>query len=138
MPKVTKIRDVNRFMLMVMVIGLWVSGCTAATERLHPQFPVYRQAMGTMLVLVPDISIFEVMPDGGRIYQESSSHQAQRMAQQAIEEQLKDRRFLVQPVDADTVPEGEMTSIRSLFRSVNRAIQLHTIGPQVFPSKKAA
>lgn len=136
MPIVQKIEKFTRLVLTAMVIGIFVSGCTAATERLHPQFPVYRHDMGAMLVLVPEIGIFEIMPDGSRIYQETRSHAAQRFAKQAIVDQLQDRRFVVHPVDADTLPAIEMTGIHSLFRSVNRSIQLHTIGPQVFSSKK--
>ncbi|BBO67591.1 hypothetical protein DSCA_15210 [Desulfosarcina alkanivorans] len=138
MQKNTRVRNVYRFMLMAMVIGLWLSGCSAATERMHPRFPDYRQTMGTMLVPVPEIGIVEKMPDGSRIYEEASSHEARRIAQQAIVKQLRNRRFRALPVDADSLPEDEMASIRSLFRSVNRSIQLHTIGPQVFPSQKAA
>jgi hypothetical protein len=133
---VPRIEKFTSFMLMAMVIGLFVSGCTAATERVHPRFPVYRHDMGEMLVLAPEIGIFEIMPDGSRIYQETRSHAARRFAKQAIVDQLRDRRFGVHPIDADTLPASEMAGLHSLFRSVNRSIQLHTIGPQVFPSKK--
>jgi hypothetical protein len=65
-------------------------------------------------------------------------HSSQRIAQQAIIEHLQDRRFVVHAIDNDTMSASEMISIFSLFRSVNRSIQLHTIGPQVFPAKKTA
>ena len=133
---VTKTGIFTRSMLMTLVIGLFLSGCTAATERQHPRFAGYRQTMGVMLVLIPEIGIFEQLPDGSRMVQEARSQDAQQMAQEAIVSQLRDRRFVVHTADADTMSTGEMTSIRPLFRSINRSIQLHTIGPQVFPSKK--
>jgi hypothetical protein len=138
MPIVSKTEKYYRFILVAMAIGLCVSGCTAATERLHPQFSDYRHDMGVMLVLVPEIGIFEKMPDGSRMYQETRSIDSQRLAQQAIIEYLQDRRFVVHAINNDTMSTSEMISIFSLFRSVNRSIQLHTIGPQVFPAKKTA
>lgn len=138
MPPNPQIGKTCRFMLMAMLIGLFVAGCTAATERLHPQFPAYRHAMGVMLVLDPEIGIYEKLPDGSRMYHEAHSHDAQRIAQQAIVRQLRDRQFSVLTVNADTLAPGEMMSIASLFRSVNRSIQLHTFGPQHFPAKITA
>lgn len=136
MPQPSTIAKNCRSMLMAIVFGLFLSGCTAATERMHPQFSEYRHAMGVMLVPVPEISIFEIMPDGSRLYHEARSRDARRMAQQALARQLRARQFSVLTVEADNNPTGEMTGVVSLFRSVNRSIQLHTFGPQVFPAKK--
>lgn len=124
-----------RCMLLSMLIGFFVSGCTVATERLHPQFPDYRQTMGVMLVLDPEIDIYENFPDGSRMFHEVYSNDSQRAAQQAIVRELQERQFSVLTVNPDTVPPGEMISIAALFRSVNRSIQLHTFGPQLFPTK---
>ena len=135
---VTKTGIFNHSMLMIMAIGFLLSGCTAATERLHPRFAGYRQTMGVMLVLIPEIGIVEQLADGSRMLLEDRSRDARQMAQDAIITQLQDRRFVVRTVDADTMSTGELTSIRPLFRSVNRSIQLHTIGPQVFSPKKAS
>ncbi len=137
MPPSPKITDTCRCMLLTMLIGLFVSGCTVATERLHPQFPAYRQTMGVMLVLDPEIGIYENFPDGSRMFHEVYSNDAQRAAQQAIVRELQERQFSVLTVNPDTVAPGEIMSIAALFRSVNRSIQLHTIGPQLFPTKNS-
>jgi len=127
-----------RSLLVWLAVVLSVSGCTSAIHRLHPEFPSYQQTMGKMVVLVPDISIYEQLPDGSRLLDQAHSHEARKAAQEAIVRQLQNRHYQVLPLDIDSLPSGETDSVRSLFRSVNRSIQLHTIGPQLFPTKKAA
>ncbi len=117
------------------LIGLFVSGCTCTSERLHPHFPDYRQHMGVMLVLVPEIGIFEQLPDGSRLFQDIQSQEAQRNAQQSIARQLEERHFRVQKADTRMMQSSELLAVTSLFRSVNRSIQLHTFGPQPYPAK---
>lgn len=128
----------RRFILMVGLIGLYVTGCTYTSERLHPEFPSYRHTMGVMLVLVPEIGIFEQMPDGSRLFQDIQSQEAQRNAQQSIVRQLEARHFTVQTANTRMMQSSELLSVTSLFRSVNRSIQLHTFGPQLYPSKLSA
>lgn len=127
----------HRIFLAALLAGFILMGCTAATQRLHPRFKEYRHPMGAMLVLAPDIGIFEKMPDGSSIYQDTLSHDAREVAQQAITGQLQQRHFKVITADTDSLETDDIKAIASLFRSVNRSIQLHTIGPQVFPEKKS-
>ena len=125
----------GRSILLGLLISLFISGCTYTSERFHPQFPSYRQSMGTMLVLVPEIGIFEQLPDGSRLFQNIQSQDAQRHAQQSIVQQLQARHFNVQAADPQMMQLPELRSVTSLFRSVNRSIQLHTYGPQPYPAK---
>ena len=94
--------------------------------------------MGTMLVLVPEIGIFEQLPDGSRLFQDTQSQEAQRNAQQSIVRQLQERHFTVKTADTRIMQLPELLSVTSLFRSVNRSIQLHTFGPQIYPAKLSA
>ena len=128
----------SRSFLMMALIGFLVSGCTYSSERLHPQFPSYRQTIGVMLVLVPEIGIFEQMPDGSRLFQDIQSQKAQREAQQSIVRQLEDRHFTARIADTRMMQSSDLLSVTSLFRSVNRSIQLHTFGPQLYPAKVSA
>ena len=131
-------RSILMMGLMVSLIGLFITGCTYTSERVHPQFPGYRQTMGVMLVLVPEIGIFEQMPDGSRLFQDIESQEAQRQAQQSIARQLEARHFTVQTADTRMMQSSELLAVTSLFRSVNRSIQLHTFGPQLYPDKLSA
>lgn len=94
--------------------------------------------MGVMLVLVPEIGIFEKMPDGSRLFQDIHSRKAQHSVQDSLVQQLQQRHFTVQAADARMMESSEILDIRSLFRSVNRSIQLHTFGPQPYPAKLSA
>ena len=127
-----------RSILMVMLIGLCVYGCTNPSARLHPQFTNFRQPMAVMLVALPEIRILEQMPDGSRLFNAEKSRQAQHEAQKAIIQQLKARHFTVRSADAEIMQQLESSGVTSLFRSVNRSIQLHTYGPQIFSEKIAA
>jgi hypothetical protein len=135
MQSLLKMIGFSRFPFLVALIALFVSGCTCSSERLHPHFPNYRQSMGVMLVLMPEIGVFEQLPDGSRLFQDIRSQEAQRHAQQSIGRQLEARRFRVKTADTRLMRSSEVLSVTSLFRSVNRSIQLHTFGPQPYPAK---
>ncbi len=126
----------NRSILILIV--LFLSGCAYTSERLHPQFPSYQRTMRVMLVLVPEIGLFEQIPDGSRLFQDIQSQEAQRSAQQSIVRQLQSRHFTVQTADAEMMQSNELVGVIKLFRTVNRSIQLHTFGPQPFPTKISA
>lgn len=119
------------------LIGAFLSGCTTFSQH-HPQFQRYRQPMGVMLMLPPEIAIFEQLSDGSRLYREEFSQRAQRGVQASIIEQLGARRFAVKTVDPDTMKRPAYADVVSLFRSVNHSIQLHTLGPQPYPGKRKA
>jgi hypothetical protein len=138
MHNIPKMAVFDRSILVAILFGLLISGCSYAPERLNPQLSTDRQPMGVMLVLVPEIGILEQMPGGGQLVQDIQSHEAQRIAQRSIVAQLRKRHFRVQAADARIMQQPEIKSITSLFRSVNRSIQLHTFGPQIFPAKLKA
>lgn len=138
MTPVFRITNICRSLLVLLVLGLSLSGCTAAIERRHPQYSRYRHGMQKILVLVPEISIYEQLQDGSRLFDQELSHEARRFAQQAMVRQLQNRHYSVLPLDADSMSTRDIQSVLSLFRSVNRSIQLHTIGPQLFPAKRAS
>lgn len=138
MISVFSITNMGRSLLVWLLIGLSLSACTAAIERLHPQFARYRQGMKTMLVLVPEISIYELLTDGSRLFDPLHSHEVRQAAQEAIARQLQNRHYSVLLLGTDSMSTIDIQSLLALFRSVNRSIQLHTIGPQPFPAKKAA
>lgn len=132
------ILNLGRSVPLLILIAIFLTGCTFASVRLHPEFSSFRQSMAVMLVLPPEIGVFEKMPDGSRLYQDIQSREAQDKAQLYIVQDLQARGFSVKTVDAATMRQPDYASIASLFRSVNRAIQLHTLGPQPFPAKLSA
>jgi hypothetical protein len=87
---------------------------------------------------LPEIVLVEQMPDGSRLFQDPQSRSAQITAQASIVQNLQARHFTVQTADARMMNTPEMLSVISLYRAVNRSIQLHTFGPQIYPSKLSA
>ena len=138
MPNHQKMRIFACWVLTIALIGFSVLGCTATPERYHPEFSRYRKSMDTLLVLAPEIAIFEQMPDGSRLFRDIQSREAQGTALQSIVNELSRRHFTVHTADDAMMRMPEIRSVASLFRSVNRSIQLHTFGPQIYPSKLGA
>ena len=122
--------------LMVLLIVLLLIGCSTSSERYHPQYAVYRQTIQRVLLLPPEINIFAENPDGNLLWQNGASQAAQRYIQQAVAQTLAAHQFSVRMADAEMIGRSDVHNVKALFRSVNRAIQLHTYGPQLFPTKQ--
>lgn len=117
------------------LVCLMCIGCTHSAEQRHPRFNDYRQTMTTLLVLMPEISVVESLPDGTYFKQNEVSQDLQHAAQNAIVEHLIQKGFGISRVPPETMERPDVRSVTSLFRSVNRSIQLHVFGPQIFPAK---
>ncbi len=124
-----------RTIICMLLMGLLFAACSHAPNRTHPQFSTYHQSMTELLVLVPEIDIFEKMPDGSCLLHDVESKKSRRQAQDAISGQLVARRFAVEKANDGLMQTSEVKDVTSLFKSVNRAIQLHVFGPQPFPVK---
>lgn len=119
----------------LLLISLLVSSCAFQSERIHPQFSNHCQSMDVMLVVQPEVRIYKEMPDGSRLYQERISLEAQHNAQASIIREFENQAFTVQTMEAFRPSNEDLSEVAMLFRSVNRSIQLHTFGPQIYPTK---
>lgn len=104
-------------------------------ERKHPHFKTYRHAIIKLLVLEPEINVFEPLPDGAQLKYIDISQHLQSAAQNAIANHLAQKGFAVSKACPDALKNPTISSVTTLFRAVNRSIQLHTFGPQIFPGK---
>lgn len=126
-----------RSILLVAALLFWLAGCASSTDRRHPEFNHRIQAIRTLCLLSSDIIVFEELPDG-RLQQRSKRSEAARVfVQQALVAELTARNFRVSTYPADAANcAGELQEVLDLYRAVNRSIQLHTFGPEVFTVKK--
>jgi hypothetical protein len=126
-----------RSILLVAALLFWLAGCASSTDRRHPEFNHRIQAIRTLCLLSSDIIVFEELPDG-RLQQRSKRSEAARFfVQQALVAELTARNFRVSTYPADAANcAGELQEVLDLYRAVNRSIQLHTFGPEVFTVKK--
>jgi hypothetical protein len=118
-----------------LVCAVILMGCNYASERIHPDYADYRQQIRRVLVLPPEIGIFEETVKGSMAWQVEKSRSAQQMAFKSVVGMLSDNNYTVKSTGLSASQNEEIQSIKKLFRSVNRSIQLHTYGPQIYPSK---
>ncbi|MDA8141511.1 MAG: hypothetical protein M0036_22945 [Desulfobacteraceae bacterium] len=111
------------------------AGCAAAPERRHPDYSSYIQNLHTVLVLSPEVNLFEEMSDGKVMPYEEGSQEARAQIQRALKGRLEAKHVAVKTAEASLAEDNDAVSVQRLFRAVNRSIQLHTYGPQFFPAK---
>lgn len=121
--------------LFAIVLSLLTINCSLSPNRYHHDYPRHRAAIERILVLPPEIDLIAVASDGRPMRQDTPSRRAVDLTRQAVAQTLARRGFDVRAVDDDLLKTKAAVSLRSLYRNVNRAIQLHAYGPQVFPAK---
>ncbi len=112
-----------------------LTACGHTPERHHPLYTELMPSIRKILVLPPEINMFENLADGNRVRLEAGRHAAVQDMQQAVIRSLRDKRFIIEVADRAVMAAPETQSVQSLFRAVNHSIQLHTYGPQLFPMK---
>jgi hypothetical protein len=130
--------DTTRFskaICALLLTGLFMAGCSYTSERYHPDYHAKRKQIHRLLVLYPEINIVEELADGAMIREMEKSRDAREAAFKAVAQVLGGKRYLVRTADPEAMDNTEVRDVQTLFRSVNRAIQLHTYGPQLYPEK---
>jgi hypothetical protein len=116
-------------------VGTAPAGCSHSPDRYHPNYNAHRPAIARLLIMPPEIDLFTTLPDGKLIRQETQSEGAGLRTQDALTDVLSAHRLDVRIADAQVLQSERRIGMRALYRNVNRAIQLHAYGPQVFPQK---
>ena len=112
--------------------------CAASTDRRHPEFSDRMAPIRILCLLPADVVVYEEMPDGRLIHRRDWRQVAHDEVRQKLVDELTDRdyRVLTLPENAPS-HSAELQEILALYRAVNKSIQLHTFGPDIFPDKKA-
>lgn len=116
-------------------VCLVLIACSHCPERRHPSYADLAPSIRTVLFLVPEVNIFEDLADGSTVWQDAGSHAARSHVQEAVAGRLAEKHLVIRTAGPDLMAMEETRSVQTLFRAVNRSIQLHTYGPQIFPSK---
>lgn len=116
-------------------LALLLMGCSHSPDRYHPDYNAHRPAIARLLIMPPEIDLFTTLPDGKLIRQETQSQGAGLRTQETLSEALSAHRLEVRIANAQVLQSERKIGMRALYRNVNRAIQLHAYGPQVFPQK---
>lgn len=123
----------------ILIIGLCLLplGCTTAPERRHPNYQSHLSQIRSVLCIAPEFSVFNTS-GFNLIRQEAQSRSAAEQLNTAVVRTLSEKGFTVTTADEHTLNHSEVRSLMALFRVVNRSIQLHTYGPQLYPTKQTS
>ncbi len=121
---------------LAVIMGLLLVGCAYTPERYHPNYADYGRNIRSVLLMPPEIKIFAEMADGSLFWQAAGSQAARKHVQHAMVQALAAKNIAVKVADSEFMDRPEARRVQILFRAVNRSIQLHTYGPQIFPAKQ--
>jgi hypothetical protein len=98
-------------------------------------YPSFIHSIQTVLLLPPETVVLEMAADGLPVRHEQAGRAAVGQWTQAIERILTGKRLRVVTVDEIVLNDPDIKELQSLYRLVERSIQLHTQGSQLFPAK---
>ena len=125
-------------LFLVFFLFFWIVACAVSTDRRHPDFSVRIAPIKTLCILPADVIVYEEMADGRLLHRSDWSRAAQEDLKRTLVDELmgRDYRVLTFP-ESELSRDAELQEILTLYRAVNKSIQLHTFGPDIFPAKKA-
>lgn len=127
-----------RRLFIICCLFFWIVACSATPDRRHPELTARIAPIKTLCILPADVIVYEEMSDGRLIHRRDWSRAAQEDLKRTLVYELKAREYRVSTFPEDeTFWSSELQEILTLYRAVNKSIQLHTFGPDIFPAKKA-
>lgn len=122
---------------LLFIVCFLLVACAVSNDRRHPELSNRLQPIKILCILPADIIIYEELPDGRLVHRRDWSQAVHDDLKQTLVDELttKDYRVLIYP-EGDSDRSGELYEILTLYRAVNKSIQLHTFGPDIFPAKK--
>ncbi len=128
-------------MLGLVLTGLFCAGCAAPTFRAHPQLNEKMRTAKTVLVMPPEIKVYQLSAGGVKEEIDKWSEEAQKNVMTAIYDLMRNKTNIIfQPFPEDSLSadiESSLKETQALFDAVNLSIIIHTYGPkeQSFPDK---
>lgn len=113
----------------------FLMACSHSPERYHPRYAEFAPTIATVLLLMPEVNVYEELADGRLAWHAAGSAAARQHVRQAVHSTLAGKHLVIHCATPERMAEADARDVQALFRAVNRAIQLHTYGPQLFPAK---
>jgi hypothetical protein len=128
----------GRFAALLLLIPIsWLAGCATPGYRLHPEFSTRTEPIRIFCLAPVDVSVFEELPDGRLVRQPAWSEEAREVLHRSVVDTLKARNFTVCRFSEGRGDVAvEVAEVLKLYQAVNKSIQLHTFGPNIFPAKQ--
>ena len=122
--------------LSILCISMMLFGCAQPAYRAHPEFQTRARNINTLGLMPSYIKVYEVSGPGLIELRDDWCVISTKNVVNALIRDLKDKNYKIKTLISDREIEEEMEEIRALFGVVNKSIQLHTYGPQLFPEKE--
>lgn len=111
------------------------AGCSLGPCRVNPEWKTQARTIRALLVVPAEVRIYQVLPGEMMQLRRDWSETGRKNLDRAVLEGFRNRNYRVKLLKAEGDIRRKMRQILPLFRAVNKSIQLHTYGPQIFPDK---
>jgi hypothetical protein len=112
-----------------------LSGCAETSPRTHANFQREVRSIAAAVVVPVDITVYEEPAGCQAQVRDQWCDVAKKNLLDAFVKGLKKKRYDVTVAEGEKTGNPELKEIQNLYRAVNKSIQLHTYGPQLFPAK---
>jgi hypothetical protein len=134
-----------RFLLVPLclfpLIG-FTEGCISSPYRAHPQFESRVAKIEALTLVPPAVEVYELFPSGLSELRDDWSALGRKNLEEALVEKFGKKLYSLRTLRADSEVSRtdselrkELEEIKALYTQVNKSVQLHSYGPQVFPEK---
>ena len=106
-----------------------------APHRAHPQFESRVAKIKALTLVPPAVEVYELSPSGLSELRDDWCMLGRKNIEEALIEKFTSKRYIIRTLRAGSEVRKELAEIQALYTQVNRSIQLHSYGPQVFPEK---
>jgi hypothetical protein len=130
-------RSVNLLLIPLCLFPLFciTEGCMPAPHRAHPQFESRVAKIKALTLVPPAVEVYELSPSGLSELRDDWCMLGRKNIEEALIEKFTSKQYSIRILRADSEVRKELAEIQALYTQVNRSIQLHSYGPQVFPEK---
>ncbi len=113
----------------------FTGGCITAAYRAHPEFESRVVKIKTLTLLPPTVEVYELSPSGLPELRDDWSLRGKKNLEEALLDKFMKKQYRIQTLLGDRGVRAELAEIQALYSQVNKSVQLHSYGPQVFPEK---
>ena len=121
--------------LCLILLFPFTDGCAPAEYRVHPQFESRVAKIKALTLVSPTVEVYEFSPSGLSELRDDWCVLGKKNLEEALVEKFRKKQYSVYTPPGDSAVRKELAEIQALYAQVNRSVQLHSYGPQVFPEK---
>ena len=114
--------------LIITCLMLLMTGCTLASYNTHPEYKERIGGVQNPVILMSDVDIYQIAPDGTAIRREDWSAVGRRNLREAILQSFKSRYSSITPVDAITRSSQELAEVNNLYKLVHKTMDQQIFG----------